>query len=365
MTDDGMVPVFRPRLMGRLNHLHDTLESSWWGTGPKVAAFEAEFARFVGATAPRCLMLNSCTAALHLAMKMYPGRRRVLLPALTFISTGLAAYYERADIRFVEVGDDLCMDEQDALRKLRGESDVVIAVHLGGHVAKLDCLRKYGHVIEDCAHALGSYDEMGAHVGTKGIGCFSFQATKGLPIGDGGMLVVDAAEQRARVAAWSWCGIGQSTWQRSSAQYRWAYAIEDAGYKYRANDVAAALALDQWSGLEEAIEERQQTAKAYTSALVGLDWLRLPEARVDTRPNWQEYAVRTRYRDALQEHLAERGVATTVHYYPINLYPWLAGRQQLPFTEKVWREILTIPCFAGMTEQERERVVDGVRSFRP
>lgn len=358
------VPVFRPRLMAPPSQLLKTLQSSWWGTGPKVTAFEAAFAESIGATPARCVMLNSCTAALHLAAKLFPGQR-VLMPALTFISTALAAEYESKDIIFVDIGEDLCMDESDALRKVKGEADIVIAVHLGGHVAPLARLRRYCHIIEDCAHALGSYDELGRHVGTEGIGCFSFQATKGLPIGDGGMLVLAEEAQRAQAEAWAWCGISQSTWERTVSQYRWAYRIDGIGYKYRANDILASLALDQWTGLEAALEERRAIAKRYTFALADLPWLQVPLPREDTRPNWQEYILRVPNRDGLTAHLAERGVAATVHYYPLHLYTWLAGRQSLPTTERIWREILTIPCFAGMTEEEEERVVEGVRSYRP
>lgn len=362
MTDT--VPVFRPQLMAQPQRLLETLGSGWWGTGPRVTEFEAAFGEHVGASPVRCLMLNSCTAALHLAVRLFPGRR-FLVPAMTFISTALAPLYEQRRIEFVDVReDDLCIDEADALHKVRGESDVVIAVHMGGHVARLKQLRRVCHVIEDCAHALGSYDEDGAHVGTASVGCFSFQATKGLTIGDGGMLVLTADEHRAKAEAEAWCGIESSTWRRSNNDYRWAYDIHGIGYKYRANDVSAALALDQWPGLPGAVAERCEIAASYRSAFGDLDWLILPEVRDGTKPNWQEYVVRTEYRDGLQEHLAKLGVATTVHYYPLNLYDWL-HYQHLQTAEKMLYQILTIPCFAGMTEKERERVVDDVRSFRP
>jgi len=184
--------------------------------------------------------------------------------------------------------------------------------------------------------------------------------------------------QRSRVEAWAWCGIGQSTWQRAEGEYRWAYQVEDVGYKYRANDVAAALALDQWSGLPDSIAERSEIAHEYGKAFRDLSWLRLPAGRQGTIPNWQEYVVRTEHRDALQQHLAERGIATTVHYYPLHLYECMDQLRQdlrnsgvdvsptpLPFTEMVWQQMLTIPCFAGMAAKEKERVVDGVRSFQP
>lgn len=372
MTADT-IPVFRPRMTGPPHNLLSALESGWWGTGPRVAAFEQEFARMLNVKRERCLMLNSCTAALHLAVKLYPDARQILVPALTFISTALAGVYENKRVRFVDVGDDLCIDQDDALDKLKSDDDVVIAVHLGGHVAGLEKLRPHCRIVEDCAHALGSYEwrpvAEGAaasyHVGTDAVSCFSFQATKGLPIGDGGMLVLSHESQRSQAEAWAWCGIGQGTWQRQSDKYRWAYDVEDLGYKYRANDVSAALALDQWPGVGASLHERRRIAGVYTDELADLPWLELPRAREGTQPNWQEYTVRTDHRDALQQHLSDLGIATTVHYYPINLYPLWESGQELPFTEQVWKRILTIPCFAGLTGEELERVIDGVRSFSP
>ena len=373
MKSRSPIPVFRPRLVGgEARTLWRTLKSGWWGTGPRVAEFEAQFARYTGVLSARCLMVTSCTSALHLAVTLFPRAERFLVPGLTFLSSALAPRYERKTVEFVEVGDDLCLDQDDVLRKLR-PGDVVIAVHMGGHVADLSRLRGVCDIIEDCAHALGSTDEDGHHVGTKSVGCFSFQATKSVPIGDGGMLVLPWEHQRPVVEARSWCGIASSTWDRTAGgPYQWRYAVHEIGYKYRANDVMAALALDQWRGLEATLGARQRLAERYTRALGKLDWLRLPTVRPRTAPNWQEYIVRTRYRDRLHDHLDALGIATTVHYYPVHLYPplhWidegLVCPQKLPVTERLWQEILTIPCYAGMSVEDQERVVDGIRRFKP
>jgi len=367
------IPVFRPSLLRPAGHpiLDEVLNSGWWGTGAKVVEAESSFAVYADVIPERCLMLNSCTAALHLAVKLFPDAKRFLVPSLTFVSTALAPRYENKCVEFVEVGEDLCIDQDDALRMLGSTNDVVIAVHLGGHPAKLDKLREHGcRIIEDCAHALGTFDE-DIHVGTQDIGCFSFQATKSLPIGDGGMLVMASADQRPSMTALSWCGIEQTTWDRTDGSYHWEYKIDTIGYKYRANDIMAALLLDQFEGFTEADEERCKRAKIYSQEFQNLSWLDVPQTREGTCPNWQEYIVRTPFRDELAQHLADLGIATTVHYYPIHLYKpfWqvndgLVSPQSLPRTEVLAKEILTIPCFVGMTDEEQERVIDGVRSFQ-
>lgn len=369
-----MIPVFKPLLLRPTGHpiLDEVLGSDWWGTGAKVIEAEASFAAWVGVESERCLMVNSCTAALHLAVKLFPGARRFLVPSLTFVSTALAPLYERKPVEFVEVGDDLCIDQDDVLRRLV-VGDVVIAVHLGGHPARLDKIWDKVPIIEDCAHAFGTYDE-DIHVGTQGIGCFSFQATKPLPIGDGGMLVMDNFSQRERMTALSWCGISKTTWERTTGTYHWEYSIDEIGYKYRANNLSAALLLDQFEGAERADEKRYGRALLYSAALCDISWLDIPQKRAGTCPSWQEYIIRVqaRHRDRLVRHLADHGVATTVHYSPIHMYRpfWqiddgIARPQSLPKTEEIWKQILTIPCFSGMTDEEQEKVIDGIRSFKP
>jgi len=365
-----VIPVFRPHLAGATAKLGETLASSWWGTGPRTEEFEAEFARYVGVNPTRCLMVNSCTAALPVALLLWPDCKRVLVPGLTFISSALPAIWAGKELVFVDVGEDLCIDQDDVLNKVQPD-DVIMAVHMGGQVADLSRLQGQ-HIIEDCAHALGSIDG-GDHVGTFAPGCFSFQSTKILPIGDGGMITLGYESDRKQAEALTWCGIGQNTWARTKdEEYKWAYSVEEPGYKYRANDVMAALALDQWEGLGGVLLNKQAIAKLYADELRDLDWLTLPTAREGTSPNWQEYIVRTKFRDELAQHLAQRGVATTVHYYPIHLYKpfretgdvWAAGAT-LPHTERLWQTILTIPAFAAMTDDELEQVIDGIRSFTP
>jgi perosamine synthetase len=383
-----MIPVFKPALAAQPTRLLETLDSSWWGTGPRVAEFEEAFADYIGVDPVRCLMLNSCTAALHIAMSLRvcgASHQRVLVPAITFISTGLAPLYEGCEVVIVDVGDDLCIDQADALNKLKSSADVVIAVHMGGQVADLSKLRGC-RLIEDCAHALGSFEGeivrrdsktaekawTAEHVGTFAAGCFSFQATKVLPIGDGGMLVLADADDRQRAAALSWCGIAQSTWDRTGEGYRWQYEVSEIGYKYRANDVMAALALDQWRGLAGILWAKAMIADLYSANLNDLAWLELPAARPGTRPNWQEYIVRCDERDRLHDHLQEKGIASTVHYWPIHHYAPFVERIEggfasysVPNAERLAARILTIPSYATMTQEEVERVIDGIRTFRP
>ncbi len=184
--------------------------------------------------------------------------------------------------------------------------------------------------------------------------------------------MLGSEEQRRKALAWSWCGIEKSTWDRSSEGYAWQYNVKEIGYKYRANDLTAALALDQWLNVERERLRKSFIVQQYNDALAGLSWLQLPKERAGTFSSWQEYIVRTKARDRLHDHLAELGVSTTVHYYPLNNYlpfHWIEDgivvKQELPITEKLWKQILTIPCYPSLSQEERERIIDGIRSFKP
>jgi perosamine synthetase len=288
----------------------------------------------------------------------------VIVPALTFVSTGLAALRNGCRVIFADIDEDtLCLDWADVAAKRTPRTRAVIPVWYAGrkslpwvqHYAALRGLR----IIEDCAHAAGT-----PGAGLAGdAGCWSFHAVKNLACGDGGMVTTDDGDLAAKVRALRWCGIDKSTWARDQGRYGWDYDIPVPGWKAHMNDLAAAIGLVQLARLEEMNEARRRLARAYLAELKDLDWLRLPEYQENC--SWHLLAVRTAARDALVDHLLAAGVSAGVHYKPLNAYPWFGARQILPVTDRVWRTLVTLPLFPDMTQAEQEQVIEAVRSFRP
>ena len=357
----GVIPLFRPSVTdAEIAAVTDTLRSGWWGEGPRVAQFEAAFAGYTGAA--HAVAVSSCSAALQLALEaMGVTGGEVIVPALTFVSTGLAALRNGCRVVFADIDEDtLCIDWQDAGRKTTPQTQAVIPVWYGGTVTLPVPWRSSWRIIEDCAHAAGS----AAAGGLGDAACWSFHAVKNLACGDGGMVTTEDPELAARVRALRWCGIDKSTWARDQGRYGWDYDIPGPGWKYHMNDLAASLGLAQLARLDEMNEARRRLVRAYIEELKAIGWLRLPEYR--ELCSWHLFAVRVGARDAFVDHMLASGVSAGVHYKPLTHYPWFGtDPASLPVTERAWRTLVTLPLYPDMTQAEQEQVIAAVRAFRP
>jgi perosamine synthetase len=356
-----MIPLFRPSCTDlEVRYVTETLRSGWWGMGPRVAEFEERFARYTGAA--HAVAVNSGTAALQLACEAADvAGGEVIVPALTFASTALAAVHAGARVVFADVEEEsLCLDWRDAGRRMTPATRAVVPVWYGGTVTPRSApWWPPGFIIEDCAHAAGS-----AGVGRQGVlACWSFHAVKNLATGDGGMITTDDAGLASQLRELRWCGISRSTWERDKGSYGWEYDITRPGHKAHMNDLTAALGLAQLERLDDLNKARRDIVARYLEALGGLPWLRLPQWREGS--SWHLFVARVEERDAFIDHMLAAGVSAGVHYKPLNTYPVFGGHQPLPVTDRVWKTLVTLPLFPGMTDSEVTQVVDAVRGFCP
>lgn len=358
-----MIPLFRPSCTdAEVDAVTATLSSGWWGMGPKVAEFEAAFAAYTGTG--HAVAMNSASAALQLTLEaLVATGGEVIVPALTFVSTGLAALRNGSRVVFADVDEDtLCVDWDDVVAKRTAETRAAIPVWYGGTLAppagwsaELAGLP----VIEDCAHAAGT-----GGAGWMGdAACWSFHAVKNLACGDGGMVTTDDADLAAKLRALRWCGIDKSTWERDQGRYGWDYDIPEPGWKAHMNDLTASLGLAQLGRLDDMNESRRRLVRQYLEALKDLGWLRLPEYREGSASHL--FVARVDDRDRFVDHMLSKGVSAGVHYKPLNTYPMFGPYQPLPVTDRVWKTLVTLPLFPDMTDGEHEQVVAAVRSFRP
>ena len=380
-----LIQVFKPSFGDEeLEALRGPFETGWIGLGPKTAEFEEKFAAYVGAK--HAVGVNSATAALHLsclALGIGAGDE-VLVPTITFVSTAHAPAYCGATPVFVDVEPDtLNIDVEDIQRKLTPRSRAIIPVHYGGHACEMDSIwgiaQEHGlFVIEDASHACGS-EYNGQRIGgleRSDAACFSFHAVKNLATGDGGMITTDRVEMMRVLKRLRWVGIDKSTWDRTEealmeldagtrryASYGWYYEVHDLGYKCHMNDIAAAIGLVQLSKLESANARRREIVQQYHRALEGLDWIEHPMEKEYTRSAWHNYVIKTPHRDSLNLYLKEQGIATGVHYLPIHLQPYYRKRFKvsLPVAERVWTQLLTLPLYPDLTDEEVEYVARNVR----
>lgn len=371
-----MIPVFKPKMNKAeiLTELEKILDSGWIGLGPKTEEFGEKFAHYQGAKYG--IAVNSATAALHLAL-IAAGLKEgdeVLVPSMTFASTALVALYERVVPVFVDIDSEtLCIDPNDLKKKITAKTKAIIPVHFGGHACKMDEIMEIAsehglQVIEDCAHASGA-EYKGKRVGSIGVmGCFSFHAVKNLPTGDGGMVVTNDESLAKHLKKLRWLGIDKDTWGRSGGKYAWRYAIDELGYKYHMNDITAVIGLAQLKTLNADNARRRELAYNYTELLKDIDWIESPVEKEYTKSAWHNYVVKVKNgkRDELNQYLASKGVSTGVHYEPIHFHKVFSGcckDADLSITEKVWTELLTLPLFPELQENEQAYILNEIKRF--
>jgi perosamine synthetase len=390
------VPYFRPDLrQEEIDEVAETLRSGWLTTGPRTRRFAQEFAEAVGAQ--HAVPVNSCTAALHLAVDVLGLRRgdAVLVPSMTFAATAEIVCYLGAHPVLVDCDPrTLSMDLGDAAVKLSelraGQLPVpadarvvgMIPVHVGGLMMDVRRLKTFAAenglwLVEDAAHAFPSAwrsnpDEPWQRCGegTSQVACFSFYANKTITTGEGGMAVTDDDELAAQMRNLSLHGMSSDAWGRYDVKGTWDYRILRPGYKYNMTDVAAALGVHQLARAEEMRQERQRIAETYLERFAGVEELELPPMPNDRVHSWHLFQVRLRHeklrshRDDLLTALRVRGIGTSVHWRPLHLHPYYEQLgwhpEQLPVATQVWERILSLPIFPGLTAEEIDTVTETV-----
>jgi dTDP-4-amino-4,6-dideoxygalactose transaminase len=364
-----------------INEVVDTLRSGWVTTGPKARRFEGDFAAFLGDETRgerlHCIAVNSATAGLHLALEALgigPGDE-VITTTHTFTATAEVVRYLGADVKLVDIDPaTLNIDPAAVEAAITPRTKCIMPVHYAGLAADmpaiLDIARRHGlKVVEDAAHALPTTSG-GQLVGTLGsdVTVFSFYANKTITTGEGGMLVTrDAAlAQRAKVMRLH--GISRDAFDRFTSKVpSWYYEVIAPGFKYNLTDIAAALGLQQLKKALRFQEQREAIALAYQAGLASLP-LQLPSGpKKGDLHSWHLYVVRLKdgggvSRDAVVQHLHERGIGCSVHYVPLHVQPYWRDRYGLkqewfPHSQYAYERLISLPVHTRMGAPEVARVV--------
>ena len=366
-----MIQVFKPSMTEQeINAVAEVLRSGWLGLGPKTAEFEREFAAFIGTE--YAVGVNSATAALDLALKLVNVNHRdeVIVPTMTFVSTGHAVAYNLATPIFADVDEEtLNIDLEDVKRKITRRTKAIILVHYSGRPVDMDALKEIADgivLIEDAAHACGA-EYKGHKCGALGdIGCFSFHAVKNLATGDGGALTTNDPDIRDRAKRLRWLGIDKGTWDRTELDrsYWWEYNVDEIGLKCHMNDIQAAIGLVQLRRLQATNARRAEIARRYTAGFDGLAEVIPPPSDDEChKSSWHLYCIRCVDRDDLSLFLRDAGINTGVHYKPIHTYKCYGSRPYLPVAESVFPRILTLPMYPDLTDEQVDYVIEKVREF--
>lgn len=344
--------------------MRNVVESAQFIHGEDCNLFEKEFAAYCGA-AFGCGVANG-TDALMLALKacgVGPGDE-VITVAATFVGTAEAVMLNGARPVFVDIDPvTYTMDPEKVEAAITPRTKAILPVHLYGHPADVEPIAEIARrhqlpVVEDAAQAHGA-EIRRRRVGSLGtLACFSFYPAKNLgAYGDGGMVLSDDGDLLARVRQLANHGAGA---------HRYDHVV--IGTNSRLDTLQAAVLRVKLRHLDEWNRERAERALAYTAALAGTPGLVLPQPGPLVRPAWHLYTVRARDRAGLQAHLRDKGIATAMHYpRPLHLQPALAswgGRPgDLPVTEALCGEALSLPLYPELPLSVVERISSEVRTF--
>ncbi len=358
----------------------NVLRSGWLTTGTKTDQFEHEFAAVVGAR--YAIAVNSCTAALHLALEACGLREgdEVIIPTMTFAATGEAVIYFGAKPVLVDCTDDtLNINPASIERAITPRTKAVIPVHFAGHPCEMDRILDIAKarglcVIEDAAHALPARYR-GKSVGVIGDGtCFSFYATKTITTGEGGMVTTDNPDWAKRIRAMSLHGLSRDAWNRYAAQGSWYYEILAPGFKYNLTDIAAALGVAQLHKCERFWKVRDHYAALYDEGFRDLPEIIRPRAAGHVQHAWHLYVIqldldRLRIgRNEFVQQLQQQQIGCSVHFIPLHMHPfyrqtWGYGPDDLPIAAACYRRTVSLPIYPKMSETDVRRVIGIVRDL--
>ncbi len=364
-----------------LKGVTEAIESNWWSRGPKVSEFEEKFASIVGAK--YALAVNSCTAALHLALLSHGVGQgdEVITTPYTFCSTVNTIVHTGATPVFADIDPDTgLISPEEIEKKITPKTKGIIPVHYAGQACDMDKINGIAEknglfVVEDAAHAVCATYKGTPVGGGHNATAFSFYATKNLSTGEGGMLTSDDEEFISRARVMSLHGMSRNAWNRYSKGGSWRYEVQYAGHKYNMTDIAAALGLAQLDKLDAMQSLREEYAYIYGRAFEGVKGVEPLKISDMGRHAWHLYAIRIKSdelsigRDEFARIMTEDyNIGISVHFIPVHLHPFYVNnyntcRGQYPNAEKLFDEELSIPLYPAMTKDDVEYVAKAVREI--
>lgn len=347
----------------------EVLNGDWLTTGPAVAAFERALERAVGAPTAA---VSSGTAALHAAyaaIGVGPGAEVVTTP-LTFAATATAALHLGASVSFADVRDDtLMLDPDAASAACNMVTRAIVTVDFAGqpsHLAELRTVsdREGAVLVEDAAHAIGA-TYRGQPVGAiADITTFSFHPVKTVTTGEGGAISTHVPAWLEAVRQFRNHGLVRDRARlRYPEEGSWHQEVQTLGLNYRLPDILAALGTSQLNRLRTFVERRAALVRRYRDLLSDVPEIRLPEDRLDARPAWHLFPVRILdgRRKHVMDHLRSRRIGAQVHYMPVHRQPLFEDlgyrRGSCPVAEQAYEELLSLPLYPSLTDDDQDHVV--------
>ena len=337
------------------------LKSKFWASGAgvgQVLKFENNFRKFIGADS--CIAVNSGTAALNLALSLIDIKNKeVILPSLSFVSTAHSILLNGGIPKFVDIDPEtLCIDPELIKKAINKKTKLILPVHFGGFPCNLSEINKIArnnhcYVIDDAAHAVGStynYKKIGTQTFAS---CFSFHPVKNLAMPTGGLISLNHKNHKnftKKLKSLRWCGITN----RKSTDYD----VDSLGNNYYMNEFSAAIGLVQLKKINKITKLRKNIAKRFFNEL-NIEH-KMP---FDDNSSYHLYWIRIKNRKKFRDNLNSKNIETGTHYKPIHNFSFYKKYISLPLTEKVSKEIVTIPIHPNLKDIEIDKIISSINKL--
>ena len=369
------IPVFQPCIgADTTKHLLDALEVGWLGMGATTQEFEQRIADYLGLDGRYVAATNTGTSALHIALRaadVGPGDE-VITPSFNYVADHQAIRMTGAEVVMCDVrADNLGIDAEKAAELVNERTRAIIPLHFAGVPCDMEDVNELAQqhelrVIEDAMHAFGTLID-GEKIGSNGdICCFSFDPVKIVTSIDGGCVVVNNEDDLEKLRHLRLLGVDRDTTERYKNRRAWEYDVVSEGYRNHLNNILASIGISQIKRVDEFIASRQKVCKAYSEAFAGFTDLTVPCTDFeDVSPFIYSLRVQHERREGLIAHLQERLIDTGIHFIPVHKHKYFADAPHgdLSVTDKVVREVLTLPLHSNMRPEFIERVIDGITSY--
>lgn len=342
-----------------------------WATGSNVQKFEEELAKYIGTK--YALMFNSGTSALH-ALMIYYGIGsidNVIVPSFTFIATANTPLFVNTDPVFADIEEETFgLDPEDIEERITTWTYAIIAVHIGGQACKIKELKKIAKkhnliLIEDACEALGTKVD-GQKVGTFGdVAVWSFCANKIITTGEGGAITTNSKRMYNKLKLIRSHGRPdtKSYFIQSQSDYT------QLGYNWRMSNITASLGRSQLKKINKIIKLRREKAEYISKGISGLDFITIPKCPKKYYHTFQMLICRiSKNRDKFLKYLNENMIGAKVYFKPVHLTKFYRDmghhKGELPITEKISKEVLSLPIYPTMTKKEMDYMIKIIRNYK-
>ena len=370
-------PAYEPWISKNDKKIVDkALSQSMLTLGPQLEKFESDFCKY--SNSKYAIAVSNCTAALHLSLMALGIKKNdeVIIPDLTFVADANAIMACNAKPVITDINkENFFLSISNIKKNITKKTKAIIPVHIYGQVCNIDEILDVAKdnnlkVIEDCAHAVGTFHKS-KHVGTLGnTGCFSFYPTKNITTAEGGMVITNSKQIAEKVRQLRSHGMTKSLQNRYSSKYPWIFDILQPGYNYRLDEIRAALGITQLKRIKKINDLRKKASMYYHKNLQNIPGIILPDMVNNRTHSYHLYTIRVTNpyklsRNQLFKKLKNNGIRTTVYWMPIHkytAYQKFAKKSNVINTTKIYDEILALPLFPNISKIHQDSVIKVIKS---